>query len=96
MAVVVLFKGISSLAVSGALFRNMQVRQCDQARKTLVFSSDSDAMELPVVVQLTSCLGMFGCLTCCYEWAVLKESKHTRKYRGVEAPPVLINGEWAK
>lgn len=27
MTVVVLFKGISSLAVSGALFRNMQVRQ---------------------------------------------------------------------
>lgn len=38
---------------------------------------------------------MFGCLSCCYEWAVVKESKHARKY-GVDSPPVLINSEWTK
>jgi hypothetical protein len=61
-------KGLTSLFVSGALFRNVQV---------------------------TPCLGMFGCVSCCYEWAMVKDAKRRRKY-GAESPAVLITGAWAK
>jgi len=40
-------------------------------------------------------LSVFGCLSFCKEWAILKESKKRASY-GVISPPVLITTEWSK